>query len=77
MNHLFKKHQKVKLKFSPLEEDVEPYSDPPIPIIKGMTGEVNIILPNGQYHVAIIDEKDETIAYVAIDEEGLEALEDS
>ncbi len=73
MQTKFKRHQQVKLLRAPLIEDVEPYVEPPIEIIGGMSGKVNIILPNGQYHVEIIDDKGETIAYVAMDEEGLEA----
>jgi len=73
MQTKFKRHQPVKLLRAPLIEDVEPYAEPPIEIVGGMSGKVNIILPNGQYHVEIIDDKGETIAYVAMDEEGLEA----
>ena len=73
MQTKFKRHQPVKLLRAPLIEDVEPYAEPPIEIVSGMSGKVNIILPNGQYHVEIIDDKGETIAYVAMDEEGLEA----
>ncbi len=75
MQTKFKRHEKVKLLIDPLEDDVEPYADPPIEIKAGMTGKVNIILPNGQYHVEIIKDG-ETIAYVAMDEDHLESLED-
>jgi len=76
MEFKFKKHQKVRLKFDPIEEDIEYYADPPIRIIKGMTGQINLLLQNGQYHVEIIDEESkETLAYIAIDEEGLEAVD--
>ena len=44
-------------------------------ITAGMKGKINIILPNGQYHVDIKDASGETIAYVAMDEESLESLE--
>ena len=78
MNTKFKRHQHVRLLRAPLVEDVEPYTEPAQDIKAGMTGKVNVILPNGQYHVEIIDpETKETIAYCAIDEEGLEALEES
>ena len=73
MQTKFKRHQSVKLLRAPLIEDVEPYAEPPVEIIKDMHGKVNLILPNGQYHVEIIDDKGETIAYIAIDEDGLEA----
>lgn len=77
MNTKFKRHQKVKLLRAPLIEDVEPYTDPPTSIREGMTGKINLILPNGQYHIDIIDEKTgETIAYCAMDEEGIEPLDD-
>lgn len=74
MQTKFKRHESVKLLASPLEEDTEYYADPPIQIKAGMTGKVNTILPNGQYHVEILDENGETLAYVVMDEEGLEAL---
>ena len=40
-----------------------------------MKGRINIILPNGQYHVEILDKKGNTLAYVAVDEESLEAVD--
>jgi hypothetical protein len=76
MQNRFKRHQKVRLLIAPSMDDIEPYKDPPVPITAGMTGEVNVILPNGQYHVRISDENGEEIAYVVVDEEGLEAAED-
>ncbi|HIG52117.1 hypothetical protein CXT76_01805 [Candidatus Parvarchaeota archaeon] len=75
MQTKFKRGQKVKLLISPLDEDVEPYHEPPIRITAGMKGKINILLPNGQYHVDIKDASGETIAYVAMDEESLESLE--
>jgi len=75
MDTKFKRHQKVRLLRAPLIDDVEPYADPPKDIVAGMAGKINLILPNGNYHVDIIDKNGETIAYCAIDEEGLEALE--
>ena len=77
MDTKFKRHQRVKLLRAPLVDDVEPYTDPPIDIQEGMEGQINIILPNGQYHVAVKDDEGEVIAYIAIDEEALEALESS
>ena len=75
MQTKFKRHQKVKLLADPDSEYVEYYSEDEPRIKKGMFGKVNILLPNGQYHVAIIDEKtEETIAYVMMDEEFLEAV---
>ena len=58
-------------------EYAESYVEKAPPITKGMSGRINIILPNGQYHVEIIDDKtSETIAYVPVDEEFLEKVED-
>ena len=72
MNTKFKRHQKVKLLFVPLEKDIEPYQDEAPRIEKGMIGEVNVILPNGQYHLLIRDKTGEKLAYVVMDEESLE-----
>lgn len=44
-------------------------------IKKGMQGEINIILPNGKYHVRITDKKGNTIAYAPFDEEELGTAE--
>jgi len=79
MNTKFKRHQKVILLVSPnleyIEYGEEVDSDNPPQIKKGMLGEINILLPNGQYHVRILDEKGNTIAFVPMDEENLEAVE--
>ncbi len=76
MQTKFKRHQKVRLLADPNAEYIEYYSDEKPRIKKGMIGKINIILPNGEYHVAIIDEKTgETIAYVPLGEEFLEAVE--
>jgi len=79
MNTKFKRHQKVILLVSPnleyIEYDEEVDSDNPPQIKKGMLGEINILLPNGQYHVRILDKKGNTIAFVPMDEENLEAVE--
>lgn len=74
MNTKFKRHQPVKILRDPSEDDTEYYAEPPIKIKAGMHGKINIILPNGQYHVEIDDDKGEIIAYVAMDEEDLEAI---
>ena len=73
MQTKFKRHQKVRLLVAPREEDIEPYTDPPVPITKGTLGSVNILLPNGRYHVRIEDDEGNEIAYVAMDEEQLES----
>jgi hypothetical protein len=76
MNTKYKRHDKVKLLRSPQVDDIEPYGEnfDSVKIKKGMTGEINIILPNGNYHVLIRDKKGNKLAYVVIDEESLEAL---
>ena len=79
MQTKYKRHQKVKLLLDANPEYVE--YDPELdeekpPITKGMTGRINVLLPNGQYHVEIIDEKtNRTIAYALMDEEYLEAVD--
>ena len=77
MQTKLKRHQKVKLLIDPDPEYVE-YNDEieqeHIPIKKGMTGEINILLPNGKYHVRILDKKGETIAYVPMEENHLEPI---
>ena len=75
MRTKFKRHEKVKLKINP---DLEYIEYQPgfenTQIKKGAIGKINILLPNGQYHVEIINEKNETIAYLPIDEEFLEEV---
>ena len=79
MQTKLKLHQRVKLLLAPNLEYIE-YS-PEIDeenkpeIKKGMLGEINILLPNGQYHVRILGKKGETIAFAPFDEENLEAVE--
>ncbi len=75
MQTKFKRHQKVKLLVNPREEDIEPYTDPPAKIKAGVIGYINIILPNGRYHVRIQDKEGNEIAYVAMDEEQLQQLD--
>ena len=73
MQFKFKKHQKVILLVDPNPEYIEydPEIEKEIPIKKGASGEINLILPNGKYHVKIIDKKGNTIAYAPFDEEEL------
>jgi len=79
MQTKFKKRQKVKLLADPDAEYVEYHTEntgeEQVPIKKGMIGEINIILPNGRYHVRILDDKGQELAYVPMDEEFLEAVE--
>lgn len=65
----------MRLLISPDPQYVEYYEDE-VPITKGMIGKVNMILPNGQYHVEILDDKGEVLAYAPFDESQLEAAED-
>lgn len=80
MQTKFKRHQKVKLLRDPDIEYIEYHSENeenlenPPKIKKGMIGRINIILPNGQYHVEILDEDGKTIAYAPMEEDGLEAI---
>lgn len=73
MSHKFKRHEKVRLLASPDPEYVEYYEDER-PITKGSTGKINIILPNGRYHIKIEDEEGNELAYVVMDEENLEKI---
>lgn len=75
MQTKFKRGQKVKLLLAPDPEYVEYYTEKPVEIKKGMTGKINIILPNGQYHVEILDKKGNVIAYAPFSEDNLEAVE--
>ena len=77
MQTRFKRHQKVRLLIDPDPEYIEYYGDESIPIKKGMIGKINILLPNGKYHIEVIDEAEEAIAYIPMAEENLEALEES
>ena len=78
MHYKFKRHQKVILLVDPDKEYIEynPELEEEVLIKKGTQGIVNIILPNGKYHVKIIDKKGNTIAYVPLDEEELGAAEE-
>lgn len=80
MQTKFKRHQPVRLLVDPDPEYLE-YHNPEdeenlnlIPIKKGMIGKINMLLPNGQYHVQIEDEKGNIIAYCPLNEEDLEEL---
>ncbi|MBS3091084.1 hypothetical protein J4217_01385 [Candidatus Pacearchaeota archaeon] len=79
MNTKFKKHQKVKLLRDPdreyieYHEELEDEEKKPA-IIAGMQGRINIILPNGQYHVQIEDKKGNIIAYCSVSEDDIEAV---
>ncbi len=86
MNTKFKRGDKVRLLLDPDPEYIEYHEDEEgniseVPIKKGMTGEINVLLPNGQYHVEIYssgtkpNSKDKKIiAYVPMSEDYLEAI---
>jgi len=80
MQTLLKQHDKVKLLVDPdpeyIEYDTEVESQGQHPEIKkGMLGEINMILPNGQYHVKVFNSEGKEIAYVPMDEQFLEQIE--
>lgn len=79
MNPKFKRHDKVRLLVDPDPEFVEYHTentdDEQTPIKKGMIGEINLLLQNGQYHVKILDDKGRELAYVPMDEDFLEKIE--
>ncbi len=84
MQTKFKRHQLVRLLRDPdleyIEYNLEDQEDETnvsnLPQIKkGAAGKINILLPNGQYHVEILDAKGNTIAYVPAGEDDLEAIE--
>ncbi|MEK6818455.1 MAG: hypothetical protein AABY10_00820 [Nanoarchaeota archaeon] len=74
MQTKFKRHEKVRLLADPNPEFIEYYSEKEEPIRKGMLGEINVILPNGEYHIKIVDKEGNTIAYVEMSEEYLEEM---
>lgn len=78
MHFKFKRHQKVVLLVDPDPEYIEydPSVEDEPPITRGSLGIINIILPNGKYHIRIVDKKGNTIAYVPLDEEQIGAAEE-
>lgn len=78
MNTKFRRHQKVEL-LRDANPDLVEYHDElgtkSVPIKKGMTGKINIILPNGKYHVEILNDKGEVIAYAPFSEDELIAID--
>jgi hypothetical protein len=73
MQPKFKIKDRVIITGSPDPEYVESYHEPEIPIVAGMKGKINLIMPNGQYHVEIQDDKGEVIAYALFHEEQLKS----
>jgi len=78
MQTKFRRHQIVKTLRDASPEYVE-YNDEfdvkHIKITKGMRGRINLILPNGKYHVEILDESGGVIAYAPFEEDDLEESE--
>lgn len=74
MQTKFKRHQLVRIVTPPDPEYIEFYEDKR-EITKGMKGKINILLPNGQYHVEILDEEGEALAYAPMSEDDLEAID--
>ena len=77
MNTKFKRHQDVIILKTPDKEYIEYHNEDEkgfkeLPIEKGMKGRINILLPNGKYHVEIFDKKGNILAYAPFDEEELE-----
>jgi hypothetical protein len=73
MQTKFKRHQEVIILIEPNIEYIEYYGEP-APIKKGMIGKINMLLPNGKYHVEILDKQKNTLAYAPFDEDDLEAI---
>lgn len=70
MQTKFKRHQEVILLREPDKEYIE-YTDEEVQITRGMKGVINLLLPNGKYHVKIFDKKGNAVAYVPMDEDDL------
>ncbi|MEK6843813.1 MAG: hypothetical protein AABX83_00115 [Nanoarchaeota archaeon] len=80
MQTKFKRHERVKILITPDPEYIEYHdekeeSEDQPEIKKGMIGVINIVLPNGQYHVAILNDEGEIIAYAPFSEDDLEEFE--
>ncbi len=72
MNTAFKRHQAVTILRIPDLDRVEWYEKEQ-PLTKGMQGTINILLPNGQYHVEIKDKAGNILCYAPFNEEDLQA----
>ena len=73
-----KRHDKVRLKNIPDYDYIEYFNkdqeDLTPEIKRGMEGQINVILPNGKFHVEIKNDRGETVAYVVAGEEELEKI---
>ncbi len=79
MQTKFKRHQEVIILVAPDPEYIEYHNqdeelENSPQITRGMKGKINIILPNGRYHVEILDKEGNTIAYAPFDEDSLEEI---
>ena len=72
MQTKFKRHQSVTILRAPHPDTIEWYGVEQL-VAKGMRGKINILLPNGTYHVELLDEKGKTLAYAPFSEDDLEA----
>ena len=79
MQTKFKRGDIVKILIAPDTEFVEYHTEETeqeeVHIKKGMKGKINLILPNGRYHVEIFDKHGKALAYAPFDEEFLELAE--
>lgn len=77
MQTKFKRGQEVRILSDADPEFVE-YNEAEgfdkIPIENGMSGKINILLPDGKYHVAVLDKKKRVIAYAPFEEDSLEEI---
>ncbi len=78
MQTKFKRREEVKLLREPNPEYIE-YSefeeDPSKIVIKiGMKARINMLLPNGQYHIEILDSEGNVVAYAPMSEDDLEKI---
>lgn len=76
MQTKFKRHQKVQLLTEPNYEYVEYETEKAVEIKKGAKAEINMLLPNGQYHVRIFDKKGNVVAYAPMSEDDLSLIEE-
>ena len=73
MKFKFKKNDIVRIKILPDNEYLEYSPDfEDFKLKKGMKGKINVILPNGKYHIEIMNDKDEIVAYAPFDESQIE-----
>lgn len=71
MQTKFKRHQEVLLLRLPDPDRIEWYGEEQA-LTKGMQGTINVLLPNGQYHVEIKDKAGNVLCYAPFDEEDIE-----